>query len=100
MYITVKTIKRNFGFRGVELYDLIIGVPIILLFIALFIFTNLQTLSIIGLMISVFCLLPVNISQKNRMYKVIFLIIKYCFKNKMYIYKKESMVNDPNEKRC
>jgi len=51
MYITVKSIKRNLGFKGIELLDIAIGVPIVLLFIILFCFTSLKIPSLIFLMI-------------------------------------------------
>lgn len=88
MYITLKSIKRNLGFKGLELTDIIIALPIMIVFIVLFCFTRLQILSLIGLMIGVFCLLPTNFSKKNRMYKIIILMIKYLIKTKKYVYKK------------
>ena len=36
MYITVKSIKRDLGFKGIEVSDIVIGLPMILLFIILF----------------------------------------------------------------
>ena len=36
MYITVKSIKRNLGFKGIEVSDIIIALPILILFIILF----------------------------------------------------------------
>ena len=33
-------------------------------------------------------LLPVSISKKNRMYKVLFMVIKYITRNKEYTYSK------------
>lgn len=77
MYITVKSIKRDLGFKGIEVSDIVIGLPMILLFIILFCFTPLKILSIVGLMIGIFCLLPISVSKKNRMYKVLGLIFSY-----------------------
>ena len=48
-------------------------------------------------MIGIFCLLPVNVSKKNRMYKVIGLMFKYLFKNKYYVYQKKGAVNNLEE---
>ena len=76
MYITLKSIKRNLGFKGIEVSDIVIAFPIIILFIILFCFTPLKIPSLIFLMIGIFCLLPINVSKKNRMYKVIGLILK------------------------
>ena len=36
MYITVKSIKRNLGFKGIEISDIVIALPMIILFIVLF----------------------------------------------------------------
>lgn len=93
MYITVKSIKRNLGFKGIEVSDIVIALPILILFIILFCFTPLKTPSIIGLMIGVFCLIPINVSKKNRMYKVFGLMFKFLFKNKIYVYSKKGEVN-------
>lgn len=93
MYITLKSIKRNLGFKGIEISDIIIAFPMIILFIILFCFTPLKILSVIGLMIGIFCLLPINVSKKNRIYKVIGLIFKFLFREKIFVYQKEGKVN-------
>ena len=87
MYITVKSIKRNLGFKGIEVSDIIIALPVLIIFIILFCFTPFKIPSIIGLMIAIFFLLPINVSKKNRMYKVLILIFKYLIRDKIYIYK-------------
>ena len=94
MYITVKSIKRNLGFKGIELTDIIIAFPIIICFIVMFCFTRLQIPSLIFLMIGIFCLLTINVSKKNRMYKVIGLIFKFLFRNKKFIYQEKGKVNN------
>ena len=86
MYITVKSIKRNLGFKGIEISDIVIALPMIILFIVLFCFTPLKIPAIVGLMIGIFCLLPINVSKKNRMYKVIGLIFKFLFREKLFVY--------------
>ena len=53
MYITLKSIKRNLGFKGIEISDIVIALPIITLFIILFCFTPLKIPAIVGLMIGV-----------------------------------------------
>ena len=98
MYITLKSIKRNLGFKGIELSDIAIALPIIILFIVLFCFTPLKIPAIVGLMIGVFCLLPVNVSKKNRMYKVIILIFKFLIREKIYVFQKERQVIGFEEK--
>ncbi len=97
MYITVKSIKRNLGFKGIEISDIVIALPMIILFIILFCFTPLKIPAIVGLMIGVFCLLPINVSKKNRMYKVIGLIFKFLFREKLFVYQKEGQVNKVEE---
>ena len=87
MYITLKSIKRNLGFKGIEISDIVIALPIITLFIILFCFTPLKIPAIVGL-------LPINVSKKNRMYKVIGLMFKYLFKDKTFIYKNERKVSE------
>ena len=94
MYITLKSIKRNLGFKGIEVSDIVIAFPIIILFIILFCFTPLKIPSLIFLMIGIFCLLPINVSKKNRMYKVIGLIFKFLFRNKKFIYQEKGKVNN------
>lgn len=91
MYITVKSIKRNLGFKGIEISDIVIALPMIILFIVLFCFTPLKIPAIVGLMIGIFCLLPINVSKKNRMYKVIGLIFKFLIREKIFVYQKEGV---------
>lgn len=97
MYITVKSIKRNLGFKGIEISDIVIALPMIILFIVLFCFTPLKIPAIVGLMIGIFCLLPINVSKKNRMYKVIGLIFKFLFREKFFVYQKEGQVSKVEE---
>lgn len=89
MYITLKSIKRNLGFNGIEVSDVIIIIPMLTFFIILFCFTNLKMQSLVGLMIGIFLLLPINVSKKNRMYKVIYLLLLFFLKKKYYVYKTE-----------
>ena len=91
MYITVKSIKRNLGFKGIEISDIVIALPMIILFIILFCFTTLKIPAIVGLMIGIFCLLPINVSKKNRMYKVIGLIFKFLIREKIFVYQREGV---------
>lgn len=88
MYITINSIKKNLG-KYIELTDLYIGIPMIMIFLTLFAFTSHKLFSIIFLTICVFLMIPINLSKKNRMYKVLGLFFKYIFKCKNYIYMKE-----------
>lgn len=88
MYITINSIKKTMG-KYIELTDLYIGIPMIMIFLTLFAFTSHKLFSIIFLTICVFLMIPINLSKKNRMYKVLGLFFKYIFKCKNYIYMKE-----------
>lgn len=88
MYITINSIKKTLG-KYIELNDLYIGIPMIMIFLSLFAFSAHKLFSIIFLTICVFLMIPINLSKKNRMYKVLGLFFKYIFKCKNYIYTKE-----------
>ncbi len=87
MYITVKSLKKTLG-KYIELTDLYIGLPSLILFIVLFSIPPTRMMSLMFLAVMIFLLVPINLSKKNRMYKVMFLVFKYIFKGKEYIYKK------------
>ena len=97
MYITIKSLKKTLG-KYIELTDVYIGLPLIFIFLILFSFTNLKMFSLIFLTISIFMLLPVSISKKNRMYKVLFMVIKYITRNKEYTYSKGDDIVEKQEK--
>ena len=88
MYITINSIKKTLC-KYIELNDLYIGIPMIMIFLSLFAFSTHKLFSIIFLTICVFLMIPINLSKKNRMYKVLGLFFKYIFKCKNYIYTKE-----------
>ena len=85
MYITIKSIKKTLG-KYIEITDLYIGLPILMIFLTMFSFSNLRLISLIFLTIGIFILIPIQLSKKNRMYKVIGLIFIYLFKCKRYVY--------------
>lgn len=89
MYITVKSIKRKVGFKGIEATDLIIGLPLLFILLMMFSFSSFRSIAIIFFVIAVFMFLPINLSKKNRMYKVIALVVAYLKKDRKYIYFKE-----------
>ena len=93
MYITVPSIKKTLG-KYIEMKDLYIGLPMLFSFLLLFSFSSHKLFSLVYLTICVFLMLPVKVSKKNRMYKVVILLFKYMFKTKDYIYsRKESEKN-------
>lgn len=86
MYITLTSLKKTLG-KYIELTDLYIGLPSLIVFIILFSIPFTRLISLMFLAVVVFLLIPINLSKKNRMYKVMLLVIKYIFKCKDYIYK-------------
>lgn len=87
MYITIKSIKKTLG-KYIEMTDLYTGLPMLMIFLVLFAFTNFKLQALVFLSVCAFLLIPINLSKKNRMYKVVFLLFKYVFKCKEYIYLK------------
>ena len=85
MYITIKSIKKTLG-KFIELTDLYIGLPLLFIFLTMFALTNMKIEALILLGISGFLMLPVSVSKKNRMYKVLFLLGKYLIRPKEYCY--------------
>lgn len=85
MYITINSIKKTLG-KYVEMTDLYLGIPMGMTFLMLFAFSTHKLFSIVFLTICIFLLIPINLSKKNRMYKVMGLFFKYIFKNKQYLY--------------
>lgn len=87
MYITINSLKKTLG-KYVEMTDLYIGIPMIMSFLSLFAFSTNKLFSLVFLTICVFLMIPINLSKKNRMYKVLFLFFRYLFKGKVYVYLK------------
>lgn len=84
MYITIKNLNKNLG-KFVELDDLIFGLPIFMMFLALFSFESTRNISLLILVFGSFCLIPINISNKNRMYKFIIIATRYLISIKVYL---------------
>ena len=87
MYITIKSIKRTLG-KWIELTDLYIGLPMLFIFLIMFSLTPYKLFSVIFLTICIFMMIPIQVSKKNRMYKVLYMFILFIFKRKEYIYHK------------
>lgn len=85
MYITIKSINKTLG-KYIEFSDLYIGLPSFIIFLILFAIPNTRLFSLVILSVIAFMLLPINLSKKNRMYKVIIIVLKYLFKCKNYCY--------------
>ena len=52
--------------------------------------------SIVFLTTCMFLMIPINLSKKNRMYKVLFLVFRYLVKDKEFIYKKKDEKKEGN----
>jgi hypothetical protein len=98
MYITIKSLNKTLG-KYVEVTDLYIGVPMLFIFLFLFCLTNLKLESLIFLTICIFLMLPVQMSKKNRMYKIMGLFFNYIFKCKEYTYFKNEIGGMINEEK-
>lgn len=85
MYITIKSINKTLG-KYIEFTDLYIGLPSFIFFLILFSIPHTRLFSLVILSTIVFLLLPINLSKKNRMYKIVIMVLKYFFKCKNYIY--------------
>lgn len=85
MYITINSIKKTLG-KYIEMTDVYIGIPMLMIFLFLFAFISNKFISIIFLTICIFLMIPVHLSKKNRMYKVLGLFVFYIFKCKNYLY--------------
>lgn len=90
MYITIKSIKKTLG-KFIEMSDLYIGLPILMIFLVLFAFTNFKIQALMFLSICAFLLIPINLSKKNRMYKVVILLFNFIFRNKNYCFFNEEL---------
>lgn len=91
MYLTIQSTKRRVGFGGIELNDLVIGIPLFFTLLLMFSFSSLRTISIILFVISAFMFIPVNLSKKNRMYKVISLVFRYFKSDREFVYYKDNI---------
>lgn len=85
MYITLKSIKKTLG-KYIEYTDLYVALPSIILFLVLFMIKETRIISLVFISIILFMLIPINLSKKNRMYKIIGLFLSYIFRCKNYIY--------------
>ena len=86
MYITLKSLKKTLG-KYIEYSDLYIALPSIILFLIMFMIKETRIFSLIFLSIVLFMLIPINLSKKNRMYKIIGMFISYLFRCKIFIYR-------------
>lgn len=72
--------------KFIEIQDLYIGLPILFAFLFIFSFTNFKIFSLMIATMGAFLMIPINLSKKNRMYKILYLILKYFVRLKEYSY--------------
>lgn len=89
MYITVQKVKKDLGFHNLEYQDVVIGFIAGFLFFLFFCFSPFKLFGIFLLILGTFSLIPITVSQKNRMYKIIGLIILYFLRKKIYIWERD-----------
>ena len=73
MYITLTSLKKTLG-KYIELSDLFIGLPSLIIFIILFSIPFTRLISLIFLSVVVFLLIPINLSKMQLTKVIIFLI--------------------------
>lgn len=95
MYIVLPSLKKTLG-KWIELEDLFVGLPILFIFLILFSFTPFKAFSIGFLTLGGLLMLPVNVSKKNRMYKVFILLFQYFKRKRNYILIKEERKEQSN----
>lgn len=88
MYITINSMKKTLG-KYIEMNDLYVGIPMLMIFLILFAFTPYKLISVVFFTTCVFLMIPINLSKKNRMYKVLGLFFTFILKKKNYYYIKE-----------
>ena len=71
--------------------DLYIGLPMLMIFLIMFAFSNLKIQALMFLSVCAFLLIPINISKKNRMYKVVILLFNYLFRGRNYCFFNEEI---------
>ena len=85
MYITVSSLRKTLG-KYIELTDLYIAMPSLIIFLTMFAIPFTRIISLIFISTILFLLIPIRLSKKNRMYKAIGLVVRYVYRNKEYIY--------------
>lgn len=85
MFITLKSTKRDIGLFNLEIADLIIGFFFSVVIAILFLIQKYRIGIIVG-MIGFSGLIPICFSNKNRLYKIIFLLVKYFNRPRNYYF--------------
>ena len=96
-YVTVNLDKRNFGLKGLEFADIILALLGIFLFIFLALIIKDIMLAIYVMIVYVALLSPIQLSNKNRVYKIIFMISIYFINKHVFIYQKSEREGVLNE---
>lgn len=100
-YVTLNFNKKNFGFKGLELTDFVLFGIGVIMFIIISSNTSNFEIPIFFLITYAFLLIPIQLSNKNRIYKILFMVFIYYLNKHYYIYKKnetEGVVNEAYQK--
>lgn len=100
-YVLIQSEKKNYGFNGLEGMDLLLLLIGVFLLIFFFLVIGNFTFTLSFAIIYTFCLLPINVSNKNRMYKIIIMMVLYALNTHILIYeseKKEGVLNEYSQK--
>lgn len=89
MYITLQSTKRNLGLFNLEVKDIVLAGAFALAFIIFFSLGFYQT-GLVILFSGIFLLIPLNFSQKNRIYKLIILVGSFLFRKRTFYYHLET----------
>ncbi len=100
-YVTVNLDKRNLGLKGLEFADIILAFLGLFLFLFLVLVVKSPMLAIYISIIYIALLAPIQLSNKNRVYKIVFMLIIYIFNKHIFIYQKfekEGVLNESYQK--
>ena len=100
-YVTIESEKRNLGLKGLEVADFVLAISGLVLFIFFIIGLGQIEFAFYFIVVWGFMMLPVNMSNKNRIYKIVWMLIIYALNNHIFLYekdKKEGALNEYSKK--
>ncbi len=87
-YITIDSTKKNLGVKNFEFSDFLFGTIILVVTLITMSVFNQPKLGLAFMIIGIFLLMPINISNKNRVYKIVYMIAYYFFHIHTYVFLK------------
>lgn len=87
MLIIISSIKAKMG-KFVEMEDLFVGLPLFIIFLLLITMGNNLFFALAFLAFSIFLMMPISFSKKNRMWKVLCVLFLYLIRPKHFVYQK------------